>query len=106
MLEKESDMTKPTTKRGGARPGAGRPPNEPVLLPNLPATNDPLVFLLALMNDDAADSRTRLSAAVACLPYCHARISEAGIKDQAQTAAKKAGAGKFAPSRGPVRLVT
>ncbi len=43
---------------------------------------------------------------LACLPYCHARISESGIKDQAQTAAKKAGAGKFAPSLSPVRLVT
>ena len=99
-------MTEPTKKRGGARPGAGRKPNEPILLPNLPTTGDPLAFLLALMRDAEADSRTRRSAAVACLPYCHARISESGIKDQAQTAAKKAGAGKFAPSLSPVRLVT
>ena len=99
-------MTNPIKKRGGARPGAGRPKNEPLLLPDLPITNDPLTFLLALMNDAAADSRTRLSAATACLPYCHARIGEGGIKDQAQAAAKKAGAGKFAPSRSPVRLVT
>ena len=99
-------MTKPTTKRGGARLGAGRPPNAPVLLPNLPTTDNPLAFLLAMMNDPEADSRTRLSAAQACLPYCHARIGEGGIKEQAQTAAKKAGAGKFAPSLSPVRLVT
>ena len=57
------------------------------------------------MNDAAADSRTRLGAATACLPYCHARIGEGGIKDQAQAAAKKAGAGRFGASKPPVRLV-
>ena len=99
-------MTNPPKRRGGARLGAGRPKSEPLLLPNLPATGDPLAFLLALMNDADADSRTRLNAAVACLPYCYARMGERGIKDQKQDAAKKAVAGKFAPSRGPVRLVT
>ena len=98
-------MAKPISKRGGARPGAGRPPNQPVLLPNMPATNDPLLFLLALMNDAAADSRTRLSAAVACLPFIHPKKGD-NLKDVKQEAAKKAGAGRFGASKPPVRLVT
>lgn len=99
-------MTNQPKRRGGARPGAGRPKSEPVLLPDLPATNDPLQWLLNVVNEHAADMRLRVAAAVAALPYCHARMGESGIKDQANAAAKKAGAGKFAPSRGPVRLVT
>lgn len=98
-------MTKTTSKRGGARPGAGRPPNQPVLLPNLPATNDPLVFLLALMNDDAADSRTRLSAAVACLPFIHAKKGD-NLKEVKQDAAKKAGAGRFGTSKPPKLVIS
>ena len=97
---------RPKRQHGGARVGAGRPKSEPLLLQSLPATPDPLVFLLALMNDAAADARTRLSAAVACLPYTHARMGEAGVKSEAESAAKKASRGKFAASRAPVRLVT
>ena len=33
----------------------------------------PLEFLLAKMRDETADLRTGFTAAVACLPYCHAR---------------------------------
>lgn len=99
-------MTNQPKRHGGARPGAGRPKSTPQLLPDMPATPDPLVFLLALVNEPAADVRLRVSAAVACLPYVHARMGESGIKDKADTAAKKAGSGKFAASRPPVRLVT
>ena len=96
---------RPKRQHGGARAGAGRKPNEPLLLPALPATSDPLIFLLALMNDGAADARTRLSAAVACLPFVHSRKGEAGAKSEAESAAKKASSGKYAASRAPVRLV-
>jgi hypothetical protein len=33
----------------------------------------PLEFLLKKMRDEAADPIQRVSAAIACLPYCHAR---------------------------------
>ena len=99
-------MTDQPKRRGGVRPGTGRPKSGPVLLPDLPATNDPLVFLLALVNEPTADMRLRLNAAVAAMPYVHARMGDAGKKDGKQDAAKKASAGKFAPSHAPVRLVT
>ena len=57
------------------------------------------------MGNPANDARLRMGAAVALLPYVHAKKAE-GVKDQKQDAAKKAGGGKFAPSRAPVRLVT
>ena len=99
-------MTDQPKRRGGTRPGAGRPKSGPVLLPDLPATNDPLAFLLALVNEPTADMRLRLNAAVALMPYVHAKAGETGKKDAKQDAAKKASAGKFAPSHVPVRLVT
>ena len=35
----------------------------------------PLNYLLAIMRDEAQDARSRLNAARAAAPYCHARIS-------------------------------
>jgi len=97
---------RPKRQHGGARPGAGRPKSTPQLLQNLPATNDPKVFLMALMGHADADLRTRLAAAVALMPFTHAKMADAGIKDQSQSAAKKAATGKFGASKPPVRLVT
>ena len=61
---------------GGRRKGAGRPQgsrNRPRLIHGLPETNDPLQWLLALMNHPGAPLRLRMSAAKALLPYCHER---------------------------------
>lgn len=90
-------------RRGGARPGAGRPPRKPAKLCT-PATNDPLVFLLAAMNDPATDARLRIVAATSALPYVHAKKGE-GIKDEKKAAAKVAGVGRFAPAA-PPKLVS
>ena len=63
---------------GGRRRGAGRPAgsrNKPRLLAGLPVTDDALLWLLALMNDDAAPMRLRVNAAVTLLPYCRAQYS-------------------------------
>jgi hypothetical protein len=35
----------------------------------------PLDYLLGIMRDEAQDARSRLNAARAAAPYCHARIS-------------------------------
>jgi hypothetical protein len=35
----------------------------------------PLDYLLAIMRDEAQDARSRLNAARAAAPYCHARLS-------------------------------
>ena len=99
-------MTDQPKRRGGVRPGAGRPKSGPVLLPDLPATNDPLAFLLALVNEPTADMRLRLNAAVALMPYVHAKAGETGKKDAKQDAAEKAASGKFVSTNPPVRLVT
>ena len=97
-------MTNQPSKRGGARPGAGRPKNEPAKLTGIAPTTDPLEFLQSVMSSDDTETRIRVAAAVALLPYLHAKKGE-GIKDQRQDAASKAGGGKFAPSKPPVRLV-
>ena len=71
-----SKKIKTGNERGGHRAGAGRPAgrsNKPRLLRCPPKTPDPLQWLLALMNHVAAPMRLRVSAAVAQLPYLHAR---------------------------------
>lgn len=65
-------------KHGGGRKGAGRPlgsRNKPHLIANLPVTQCPRVWLLALLNHEAAPIRLRLKAAVILLPY---QIGRAG----------------------------
>ena len=89
---------------GGARVGAGRKPNPPVIL-DVAATNDPLRFLRLVMDNNDADIRLRIAAAVALMPYVHPKRSDTGKKDEAQEAVKRAGAGKFGASAPPVRLV-
>lgn len=98
--------------RGGFRPGAGRPKEggkapakkRPVA-ESAAASDDPVAFLVRLMNDVSEDVRVRADAAKALLPYKHAKKGEGGKKDARDDAAKKvAGGGKFAPAQGP-RLV-
>lgn len=62
---------------GGRRKGAGRPlgsRNRPRLIHGLPETNDPLEWLLALMNHPGAPLRVRVACAVVLLPYVHTRM--------------------------------
>ena len=98
-------MTDQLKRRGGVRPGGGRPKSEPFLLPDLPATNDPLAFLMALVNESGANMRRRLNAAAACLLYVHGKVGETGKKAEKREAAEKAASGKFASEKPPVRLV-
>lgn len=97
-------------RSGGTRPGAGRPAKEPQKL-DIPvpvgdtlAHKDPKAFLLALMNDLEADVKLRADAAKALMPFMHAKVADAGKKDQRQDAAKKVAGGKFAAAA-PPRLV-
>ena len=62
---------------GGRRKGAGRPAgsrNKPRLIDDLPITDCPEKWLLALVNHTAAPLRLRMSAAKALLPYFHTRM--------------------------------
>ena len=61
-------------QHGGRRKGAGRPVgsrNRPRLIHGLPETNDPLQWLLALVNHTAAPLRVRVNAAKALMPFMH-----------------------------------
>lgn len=101
----------PRANSGGARPGAGRKPAPKVML-DIPvpvadslAHKDPMVFLMALMNDLEADIKVRADAAKALLPFIHGKKGEGGKKDEQLDAAKKAGKGRFAAAQAPLRMV-
>ncbi len=91
-------------RSGGYRPGAGRKP-KPVAPLEAEVTDDPLHFLLAVMNDSAADPKLRVRAAVAAAQYVHTRTKDGGKKEAKQDAAQDAAAGKFQPAA-PPRLVS
>lgn len=66
----------PRRNAGGRREGAGRPPgsrNKPKLIAGLPDTQDPVQWLLALVNHEGAPLRLRVNAAKALLPYFNAQ---------------------------------
>lgn len=98
---------------GGRREGAGRKPDQiktlAIAVPDGLGANlahkDPKVFLLALMNDLAADVKVRADAAKALLPFMCQKVADAGVKDARQQAAKKAGAGKYGAALPPLKLV-
>ena len=94
-------------KSGGARKGAGRPPQkqEEKLTIATNGTQTPLEFLLSVMNDNEVEDRLRLDAAKTAAQYIHAKKGEGGVKDAQQDAAKKAGAGKFGASAPPKLIV-
>ena len=57
---------------GGARPGAGRKPNPPVLI-EIEAHHDPKQFLLAIVNRPDLELSLRVDAAKALMPFMHAK---------------------------------
>lgn len=92
---------------GGARPGAGRPKgskNAPRTL-DIGPHEDPLAFLLTVMNDPAVDAGLRVRAAVAAAQYTHAKVGEGSKKDARSEAARAAAGGKFAQPAPPKLVV-
>ena len=67
--------------------------------------SDPKAFLLAAMNDHEADSKLRVDAAKALMPFMHPRKGETGKKTERENAAKVAGAGRFGASPPPLKAV-
>jgi hypothetical protein len=67
--------------RGGRREGAGRKPGSVSKLDGearrkaMEGGMMPLDYLLGIMRDEDQDARSRLDAAKAAVPYCHARLS-------------------------------
>jgi phage terminase small subunit len=70
----------------------------------VPEGEDPLKFLLSVMNDPKAAAALRVRAAVAAVQYTHAKRGEGGKKDDRQAAAEKAARGRFSAGK-PPRLV-
>lgn len=66
---------------------------------NIKDRRDPLEFLLDRMDDDYEDSKLRIDAAKAALPYVHSKKGDVGVKqsreDNAQDLSKGAGSGRF-----------
>jgi hypothetical protein len=83
--------------RGGRREGAGRKPGSVSKLDAEARRKAqesglmPLDFLLGIMRDEQRDQRSRLDAAKAAAPYCHARLSSTEVSG---------------PSGGPVAVHT
>lgn len=65
--------------------------------------DDPLAFLMDKMNDDGLDIHTRVRVAIAAVQYKHPKYGDGGKKESIAEAAKKAGAGRFAPAAAPPR---
>lgn len=87
-------------RSGGKRPGAGRKPKEPDILALAATYSDPKDFLRAVMNDAATDTKHRVAAARALMPFEHQKLGEGGKKEQKNEAAKKV-ASRFAPGAAP-----
>ena len=72
--------------RGGARPGAGRPPDKPQFetpeqRERYASAKTPLDYLLAVMRDPLADTRRRDKAAKAAAPFCHTKAASKAAAD-------------------------
>ena len=112
--------------RGGYRVGSGRKPGSRKALEKaaaadaagavqatpgagseaaLPEDLDPLTYLTRVMNDPLADPHRRDRAAIAAMPFTHARSGADGKKEERSKAARVAAGGKFAPDSAPPRLV-
>lgn len=101
-------------RRPDVKAKQGKPTDEPdqvgedgsgEFLDCLPETEDPLDWLLALMNEPRAKVFDRRNAAQTAVPYVHGKKGEMGKKEQKTEAAKTAGRGKFAAGKPPLRVV-
>lgn len=72
----------------------------------IPETDDPKAFLIALMNSPKAGVKARLEAAKALLPFEHSKMGEKGKKVTKEEGAKElAGGGNVYATRRPPKLV-
>lgn len=98
----------PAYRRNVYTPAVNKPEKIPV--PESPPTvgtyDDPLKFLMAVMNDAGEEIDVRKDAAKAMLPYIHPKKGETGKKDARNAAAKvAAGASKFGAMTPPKLVV-
>ena len=63
--------------------------------------DDPKDFLRHAMNDRKLDTKARIQAAVALLPFEHQKMGETGKKQQRDSDAEGVVKGRFAPAKPP-----
>ncbi|MFV3286892.1 terminase small subunit [Pseudomonas sp. NY15356] len=114
ILARKAELSvNPEPKKRGQKPKADESAGEPVelneadgeFLSCLPSTQDPLEWLLALMNEPRAKVFDRRNAAQTAVPYIHGKKAEAGKKEQKAEAAKEAGKGRYAQGKPPLSVV-
>lgn len=114
ILARKAELSvNPEPKKRSRRPKAEEASDEPVevneadgeFLRCLPSTQDPLEWLLALMNEPRAKVFDRRNAAQTAVPYIHGKKAEAGKKEQKAEAAKVAGRGRYSQSKPPLTVV-
>lgn len=67
---------------------------------------DPLSYMLKVMNDTSEDKNRRDRMAIAAAPFCHPRKGEGvGKKEEKESRAKTAGAGRFASMSDRLKVV-
>ncbi|WP_338797844.1 terminase small subunit [Pseudomonas monteilii] len=114
ILARKAELSvNPEPKKRSRKPKAEEANGEPVevneadgeFLSCLPSTQDPLEWLLALMNEPRAKVFDRRNAAQTAVPYIHGKKAEAGKKEQKAEAAKVAGRGRYSQSKPPLTVV-
>lgn len=90
-------------RSGGARPNSGPKKNLIQLAAN---SDDPLEFLLQVMQDEKAPAEMRVRSAMIAAQYMHSRKGEGGVKTGRKSAAAAASSGKFAPAAAPKLVVS
>lgn len=94
------------TKPGSTAPTSGDDAAAELATIEIPETEDPKVFLTALMNCPKAGVKARLEAAKALLPFEHSKIGEKGKKaSKAEGAAAAAAEGNKFGARSAPKLV-
>jgi phage terminase small subunit len=100
QCKKSGAVAKPQA-RSGAAVSPPPPPPKPTFDINAALMHtDPKTFLLAAMNDGALDTKQRIEAAKALMPFVHQKRGEGGKKEQKDEEAKKV-ASRFARGSAP-----
>ena len=66
-----------------------------------PCDGDPMVLLERIIDNPLIDTKTRMEAAKALLPFKHQKLGEQGKKSAKQDAAAQAAGGRFATRPAP-----
>lgn len=100
-LAKDADVLAELARRAKPKDAGVNTEALDVKPPAPPVEDDPQAYLLDLMNDGEVDTKLRLDAAKALMPYMHVRKGEAGKKAGRADAAKSAATGRFGQGAAP-----